>query len=89
MDYDSDAAELAEAMAAFYEAKATENEEFGFSMYPVGMTTEEITRENIPTWWDMDAKDYSCIIFHIGVNWDIDGIACHFGKPSNYPDVCL
>jgi len=48
VDYDSDAADMAQAMALFLASKTTENEEFSFSMYPVGMSTEEITRENIP-----------------------------------------
>ena len=70
VDYDSDAADVEQAMALFLSTNVSEVESFGFSHYVVGMTAEEpptrITEENVPKTFRFAAVNHSCIICHMG-----------------------
>ena len=92
VDYDSDTAAVAENMAIFWESQKTNSEEFGFSMYPVEMTTtrEVLTRDNIPSVYHLyysDVSDKACVICPMGGNWNYDKMLSHYDMYHNV-DLC-
>ena len=47
-------------------------------MYPVDMTMDTLTEENIPKGWNYSAQDYSCIICPMGGDWDFQSVLDHY-----------
>ena len=91
VDSDSDTAAVNENMAMFLESQGTTSDEFGFSNYPVEMTTtrEPITRDNFPSavdLWHRDVSDKACVICPKGGNWDYDNLEHHYDM---YHDMYL
>ena len=81
VNYDSDSSDVDQAMGQLTSTNVADVETFGYTLYPVQMSTEEpstgITVSNIAKMRNLEALDHFCIICNMGGNWDIDVLFDH------------